>query len=58
MMTAEPPESPVASSGRTVEGNLSLFGVGLFIVWLLVVALCLWQMRVRQHSESEAEYQQ
>jgi hypothetical protein len=29
--------------GRTAEGNSSLFGVGLFIVWLLLVALCLWQ---------------
>jgi hypothetical protein len=28
--------------GRTVECNSSLFGVGLFIVWLFV-ALCLWQ---------------
>ena len=27
--------------GRTVEGNSSLFGVGLFGVWLLLVALCL-----------------
>ena len=29
--------------GRTVEGNSSLFGVGVFIVWLLLVALCLWR---------------
>jgi len=29
--------------GRTAEGNSSLFAVGLFILWLLLVALCLWQ---------------
>jgi hypothetical protein len=29
--------------GRTVEGSSSLFGVSLYIVWLLLVALCLWQ---------------
>jgi len=29
--------------GRTVEGNSSLFGVGLSIVWMLLVALFLWR---------------
>jgi hypothetical protein len=40
--------------GRTVEGNSSLFGVSLYIVWLLLVALCLWLAA----PESEAEHQQ
>jgi hypothetical protein len=44
--------------GRTVEGNSSLFGVGLFIVWLLLVALCLWQAAGTAAPESEAEHQQ
>jgi hypothetical protein len=46
------------SAGRTVEGNSSLFGVGLFIVWLLLVALCLWQAAGTAAPESEAERQQ
>jgi len=29
--------------GREVEGNSSLFGVGLFVVWLLVVCAFLWR---------------
>ncbi|MFU8854964.1 hypothetical protein ACNAW0_28945 [Micromonospora sp. SL1-18] len=28
--------------GRGVEGNSSLFGVGLFIVWMLLLAVFLW----------------
>ena len=44
--------------GRTVEGNSSLFGVGLFIVWLLLVAVCLWQAAGRAAPESEAEHDQ
>jgi hypothetical protein len=43
--------------GRTVEGNSSLFGVGLFIVWLLLVALCLWQAAGTAAPESNAEHQ-
>jgi hypothetical protein len=39
--------------GRTVEGNLSLFGVGLFIVWLLLVALSLWQAARTAALESD-----
>jgi hypothetical protein len=44
--------------GRTVEGNSSLFGVGLFIVWLLLVAVCLWQAAGTAAPESEAEHEQ
>lgn len=43
--------------GRTVDGNSSLFGVGLFIVWLLLVALCLWQAAGTAVPESAAEHQ-
>jgi hypothetical protein len=39
--------------GRTVEGNSSLFGVGLFIVWLLLVALRLWQAAGTAAPESD-----
>jgi hypothetical protein len=39
--------------GRTVEDNSSLFGVGLFIVWLLLVAICLWQAAGTAASESD-----
>ncbi|MFE9656380.1 hypothetical protein [Micromonospora sp. NPDC006431] len=42
--------------GRTVEGNSSLFGVGLFIVWLLLLAVFLWRVADRvARSESEQE---
>jgi hypothetical protein len=44
--------------GRTIEGTSSLFGVGLFIVWLLLVALCLWRAAGTAALESEAEHQQ
>ena len=44
--------------GRTVEGNTSLFGVGLFIVWLLLVAVCLWQAAGTTAPESKTEHQQ
>jgi hypothetical protein len=44
--------------GRTVEGNSSLFGVGLFVVWLLLVAVCLWRAAGTAARESEAEHQQ
>ena len=44
--------------GRTVEGNSSLVGVGLFLVWLLLVAVCLWQAAGTAAPESEAEHQQ
>jgi hypothetical protein len=47
--------------GRTIEGNSSLFGVGLFVVWLLwllLVALCLWRAAGRAAPESGAEHQQ
>ncbi len=44
--------------GRTVEGNSSLFGVGLFIAWLLLVALCLWQAAGTAAPVSEAEHDQ
>ena len=44
--------------GRTMEGTSSLFGVGLFIVWLLLVALCLWRAAGTAALESEAEHQQ
>jgi hypothetical protein len=44
--------------GQTVEGNSSLFGVGLFIVWLLLVAVCLWQAAGTAAPESEEEHQQ
>ena len=37
--------------GRTVEGNSSLFGVGLFIAWLLLVAVCLWRAAGTAASE-------
>jgi hypothetical protein len=43
--------------GRTVEGNSSLVGSGLFIVWLLLVAGCLWQAAGTAAPESEAEHQ-
>ena len=39
--------------GRTVEANSSLFGVGLFILWLLLVALRLWQAAGTAASESD-----
>lgn len=29
--------------GRTVEGGSSLFGVGLFVTWMLVLAVFLWR---------------
>ncbi|HEX2075003.1 MAG TPA: hypothetical protein VHF92_14570 [Geodermatophilus sp.] len=29
--------------GRTVGGGYSLIGVGLFIVWMLALAACLWR---------------
>jgi hypothetical protein len=44
--------------GRTVEGNSSLFGVGLFIVWLLLVAVCLWQAAGTAAPVLEAEHDQ
>ena len=44
--------------GWTVEGNSSLFGVGLFIVWLLLVAVCLWQAAGTAAPESEAKPEQ
>jgi hypothetical protein len=40
--------------GRTVEGNL----LGRFIVWLRLVALCLWQAVGTAAPESEAEHEQ
>jgi hypothetical protein len=39
--------------GRTVEGRSSLFGVGLFIVWFLLVALCLWRAAGTAAPESD-----
>jgi hypothetical protein len=39
--------------GRTVEAKSSLFGVGLFILWLLVVALRLWQAAGTAAPESD-----
>jgi hypothetical protein len=39
--------------GRTPEGTSSLFGVGLFILWLLLVALCLWQAAGTAAAESD-----
>jgi apolipoprotein N-acyltransferase len=44
--------------GRTVEGSSSLFGVSLYIVWLLLVALCLWQAARTAAPLSEAEHEQ
>jgi hypothetical protein len=44
--------------GRTVEGNSSLFGVGLFVVWLLLVAVCLWRVAGTTAPDSEAEHEQ
>ncbi|MEU5723661.1 hypothetical protein [Micromonospora sp. NPDC047738] len=42
--------------GRTVEGNSSLFGVSLFIVWMLLLAVFLWRVAGRvARSESEQE---
>lgn len=32
--------------GREVEGSSSLFGVGLFILWMLAVSVGLWRERV------------
>jgi hypothetical protein len=32
--------------GREVEGSSSLFGIGLFIVWMLTVSSGLWRRRV------------
>jgi hypothetical protein len=29
--------------GRTAEGNSSLFGVGLFILWMLALSVALWR---------------
>ena len=29
--------------GRTVEGSSSLVGVGLFVVWMLVLGVGLWR---------------
>lgn len=43
--------------GRTVEGNSSLFGVGLFIVWMLMLAVFLWRAAGRT-GRSEAEHEQ
>jgi hypothetical protein len=39
--------------GRTVEGNSSLFGVGLFMLWLVLVAVCLWEVAGRAALESD-----
>jgi hypothetical protein len=44
--------------GRAVEGNSSLFGVGLFIVWLMLVAVCLWHAAGTAAPESEAKPRQ
>jgi len=44
--------------GRTVEGSSSLFGVSLYIVWLLLVALCLWQAAGTAAFLSETEHEQ
>jgi hypothetical protein len=44
--------------GRAVEGNSSLFGVGLFILWLMLVAVCLWQAADRAAPESDAKHEQ
>ena len=44
--------------GRTVEGNSSLFGVGLFVGWLLLVAVCLWQAAGTTAAESQAPHEQ
>ena len=38
---------------RTVEGNSSLFGVGLFMLWLVLVAVCLWEVAGRAAPESD-----
>jgi hypothetical protein len=35
--------------GRTPEGSSSLVGVGIFIVWMLVLSAGLWH-RVKQHT--------
>jgi hypothetical protein len=43
--------------GRAVEGNSSLFGVGLFIVWMLVLAVFLWRA-AGQAVRSESEHKQ
>jgi hypothetical protein len=43
---------------RTVEGTSSVFGVGLFILWLLLVALCLLRAAGTAAPESGAEHQQ
>ncbi|MCW3814059.1 DUF4386 family protein [Micromonospora sp. DR5-3] len=29
--------------GRTAEGNSSLFGIGLFVVWMLALSIALWR---------------
>jgi hypothetical protein len=39
--------------GRTVEGNSSLFGVGLFMLWLVLVAVCRWEVAGRAALESD-----
>ena len=39
--------------GRTVEGNSSLFGVGLFMLWLVLVAVCVWEVAGRAAPESD-----
>jgi hypothetical protein len=44
--------------GRTVGGSSSLFGVTLYIVWLLLVAVCLWQAAGTAAPLSEAEHEQ
>jgi hypothetical protein len=43
--------------GRGVEGNSSLFGVGLFIVWMLVLAVFL-RRAAGQAAGSESEQEQ
>lgn len=41
--------------GRTAEGNSSLFGVGLFILWMLAVAGFLWRASGRVVLPSDQE---
>jgi hypothetical protein len=37
--------SMFSTLGRASEGSSSLFGVGLFVLWMLVIAVLLWRRR-------------
>jgi hypothetical protein len=39
--------------GRTVEGRSSLYGVGLFIIWMLAVSVLLWRASTTAASEAD-----